>query len=296
MNKNVKNMLSLLMSLVCIAAVFVFILLFQSDALPENTMIGISCLLFLILGLSFVLPYIRRKKREKEMRLRQAEQIPEEQKDSKILYLRPFHVDNTGIPATDYGGKTYYTVESILCAFMAKYGVPIAIGKPQERLQPLGAVRRYASNETWQDVVTGYLEEAKYVILYVDFTPGVLWEINKVLKHYREKLILVPRLHNIHSGRTIWLFLLSYFVFLYPLFRLFRRSLFFKRMRRGKTYYQEWDRVMQDVMPPGTINDSIAAVHFIDGNPVPYTAKDATLEAQLTAIVQAVVDKMKGNE
>ena len=205
-------------------------------------------------------------------------------------------IKNDGIPATDYGGKTYYTVESILCAFMAKYGVPIAIGKPQERLQPLGAVRRYASNETWQDVVTGYLEEAKYVILYVDFTPGVLWEINKVLKHYREKLILVPRLHNIHSGRTIWLFLLSYFVFLYPLFRLFRRSLFFKRMRRGKTYYQEWDRVMQDVMPPGTIDDSIAAVHFIDGKPVAYTAKDATLEAQLTAIVQAVVDKMKGNE
>jgi len=224
--------------------------------------------------------------------------IPEESADSKILYLRPFHVDNTAISPTDYDGKTYYTIESLLCAFMKKYGMPIAIGKPREKLQPLGAARTYASDQDWKGVVKNYLEESRYVILYVDFTDGVKWEINEVLHHYLDKLILVPRMYHVQGAR--WekasIFLDGLTLFIYPLVKFIHRTLWFRKSRRGKKYYQTWDREMCDVIPPGFIDDRTAALIFRQGKPVPYLIDQATLEKQFTAIVSAVRDKMKEDE
>lgn len=225
-------------------------------------------------------------------RMKQAELDPNEDVDSKILYLRPFHVDNTKIRPIEYDGVTYRTMESLLCAFMKKYGMPIAIGKPQERLQPLGAARTYASDDEWKDVVRGYLEEASYVILYVDFTPGVKWEIENVLNGYLDKLILVPKLFNVRAGKFEAFFTYDVMIIFYPLYKLLHKSWIFRRIRRGWRYYRMWDKEMSQVMPKKCVDDRSTAVRFKNGKPIVYRAKDATIEKQFTAIARAVKDAM----
>lgn len=285
-----------------IAAMIVFFTLLGLsdflDALPPVFIVFPACALLLMLYFCWIRPWLKRKQQEKQQRIRQASLIPEESADSKILYLRPFHVDNTAIPPTDYNGKTYHTIEALLCAFMSKYGMPIAIGKPQEKLQPLGAARTYASNNDWKNVVKNYLEESQFVILYVEFTDGVKWEINEVLHHYLDKLILVPKMYHRQGVRwekaTLFLDGLTFFV--YPLVKFIHRNLRFRKIRRGKAYYKTWDQEMSDVLPPGFIDDRTAALIFRQGKPVPYLIDEATLEKQFTAIASAVRDKMKEDE
>lgn len=279
-----------------IAALVAFcVICFGLDFLSEELLAVLSVLILLVLAAFLIRPHLRRRREEIQLRMQQANINPESDPDSSILYLRPFHLDNTGISPTDYDGKTYYTVESLLCAFMKRYGLPIAIGKPGEKLQPLGAVRIYTHDLDWKSIVRDCMEKAQCVILYVEFTEGVKWEINEVLQEYLDKLILVPKIYHAHGSQyeKASLFLGEFALISYPLTKFFHRNLLFLKSRRGRKYYRTWDREMCSAIPPGFIDDRTAAIIFCDGKPVPYLVEEATIEEQFEAIAAAVLDKMK---
>jgi hypothetical protein len=57
------------------------------------------------------------------------------------------------------------TFEEFLHERLSRCGPVIAIGRPDEQAQPLGAPRFWVSNDKWQPVVEELLSESQYVIM-----------------------------------------------------------------------------------------------------------------------------------
>ncbi len=94
-----------------------------------------------------------------------------------ILYLRPFDYDlhNTL--------DQMRSEERLLTSFFKRLGPVIAIGKPGEQLQPVGAPRIYLG-DTWQEVVVNLMNQAKLIIIACpqDVHQGTWWEIEESIK------------------------------------------------------------------------------------------------------------------
>ena len=56
----------------------------------------------------------------------------------------------------------------------------MAIGKPGEKLPPLGAARMYTTDDQWQQKVLEFLDKAQLIVVILSFTPSVAWEIEQV--------------------------------------------------------------------------------------------------------------------
>lgn len=232
--------------------------------------------------------YFRRIRRlRREQAEEEWDETPENLSDS-ILYLRPFMVDHRKITPINYGGDMYASVEAVLCEALKKSGRPVAIGIPGEQLQPLGAKRIYATDETWKDTVSAYLDKAQHVVLYADFTPGVVWEIEQTMARVRDKLILIPRVYNRQAGLLRYPLMGSVLTMLYPLYKLIFDTLWIPRLRRGRKYYREWDRTLGPHLNGLRLTDRISAIVFEGGKPVPFYAANGSIEAQMDAILRAV--------
>jgi hypothetical protein len=118
-----------------------------------------------------------------------------------ILYLRPFRSD---VGAFDRGtswfrmlfGRTGGTAERSLRFALGELGPMVAIGRPREKLPPLGAARLYvAKADDWQKVVEGLAATARLVVVRVGPTKGFEWEIRHLLERSdpRRVLVYVPR-------------------------------------------------------------------------------------------------------
>lgn len=232
--------------------------------------------------------YVRRiRSLRREQTEAQWDESPENIGQS-ILYLRPFMVDHRKTTPMCCGSDVYASVEAVLCAALGKTGKPVAIGTPGEKLQPLGAKRIYATDDTWKEIVSSYLDKAQHVVLYADFTPGVLWEIEQAMARVRDKLILIPRVYNRRASLLRYPLMVSALILLYPVYRLAFNTLWIPRLRRGVRYYREWDRTLGKQLDGLKLNDRISAIIFRDGKPVPFYAQDGAIESQMDAIIQAV--------
>jgi hypothetical protein len=69
--------------------------------------------------------------------------------------------------------------EEQLAATVAPIGPMVAIGRPGERLPKPGAVRAYAGDEEWREVVDNWLSISRLVILRAGATEGLWWEIKR---------------------------------------------------------------------------------------------------------------------
>jgi hypothetical protein len=74
----------------------------------------------------------------------------------------------------------------------------IAIGRPGERLQPLGASRDYLTGGDWQSAVTATIGDAALVVFVLGASESLLWEFRKTIETHgkRRTLIVVPPLRD----------------------------------------------------------------------------------------------------
>ena len=87
---------------------------------------------------------------------------------------------------------TLTSPEQELAFIFQRVGPVVAIGKPGERLPELGAARVYVSHESWQQTVLEMLERSSLVLARVGASPGVLWELDRVLSlAERSKVVLL---------------------------------------------------------------------------------------------------------
>lgn len=231
-----------------------------------------------------------------------------------ILYLRPFKTDANDVVSKRENGKKVYksnpikkyrnsfgtilyrgerhtNFESILCKALNDEGIPVAIGDPGEKIRNVipetGASRIYTDDETWKEVVESYFVNAKAVVLYVDFTRGVIWEIDQAVNKYSDKVIFVPKLYNKHlSRRKLVLFCVLAPLLFIPFYYFGVIRLVFPTLRRGRKYYKEWADTFGF-----SINDKVCAVTYQDGKPVLHYTKNGKIDRQLGGIVNTLRGK-----
>jgi hypothetical protein len=135
-----------------------------------------------------------------------ASEWPRPTRDSSrvVLYLRSFVDDESGrgthllpllIPAL-------FTHEEQLAAAFEHLGRFEAIGMPAEALPPIGAARRQVDRDTWRVEVAAMMDAARLIIIRAGATPGLQWEIEKVvaLNRPRDTMLLVPHSQDAYTA------------------------------------------------------------------------------------------------
>jgi hypothetical protein len=110
------------------------------------------------------------------------------------LFLRPFRDDQIRIRRASRNlfstifdlGRVPATLDELMLERLDGRGDLIAIGNPQDRagvarLSPWGAQRLYVDDAHWQQTVTKLARDADRIVLCIDASDGVRWEIAHVL-------------------------------------------------------------------------------------------------------------------
>ena len=317
---------TLLFVLLLLIVAFALLISDVLDSLPLYQQYIILGICFGI-GILALIPYLIIRMRKARVISEEQDQLQKERNsavneidpEQSILYLRPFKADANEIHAVKHGGhktirrskfkkfinsfdsvryngKTYSNIEELICEMLKGKGIPVAIGDPNEAAMgsgiSIGAQRVYETDETWKDKVDFFLTRSKMVILYVDFTDGVKWELNRAINQYQDKVVFVPKLYNKRNKALEFLSVMDVLFFLFmPVYHIKYKTFVFPRLRRGCAYYKSWRKTFGF-----DINDRICAVRIIDGEPVLYRANTGLIEDQLDAAHSAITEynNMKG--
>jgi hypothetical protein len=133
-----------------------------------------------------------------------------------VLLLRSF-ADDRGLEGWDSQALYTETFERAVGRVFRPFGPFVAIGKPGERLAPIGAARTYASDEEWQTKALDLMRSSKIILMLAGTTEGLKWELERIVQegHHRKLLLLMPpvsdaqrraRLNSLGSGLigTMW--------------------------------------------------------------------------------------------
>jgi hypothetical protein len=107
-----------------------------------------------------------------------------------ILFLRSFTDDRVRLRSPRRSplrwvlrlGEPRPWLDHVLLEEATPIGPVIAIGAP-DRSPPFGIARTFASNEDWQPLVSGLMAQAQVIVLTIDKTEGISWEIENVFSH-----------------------------------------------------------------------------------------------------------------
>ena len=125
-----------------------------------------------------------------------------------ILYLRSFGLDEvaarTETTASEYLlGHIRRVPEQDLVYILRKCGPVIAIGRPNERLPPLGAARFYVSEDRWQEKVTDVVKVSQLIVWATRVTEGLRWEFRHLVKNADpRKIVLWTHPHLLNLGES----------------------------------------------------------------------------------------------
>jgi hypothetical protein len=121
-----------------------------------------------------------------------------------VLYLRSFKTDTALATSPDLPGNPLkillsrrgLTREEHLIRYFGRHGKVVTIGRPGERVPPLGAQRGYITGPDWQTTVSRLIRNAHLVILSATPTPGTVWEFVETLHVIRSPRRLVLLAHG----------------------------------------------------------------------------------------------------
>lgn len=109
-----------------------------------------------------------------------------------VLILREFKDDTLATP----GHRLGRTFEYFFAGELDRIGPAISVGKPGERLAPLGASRDYLADPDWKRAVARLIDEAGVVVFLLGNSESVEWELRTVVNARGNQglLIVVPPL------------------------------------------------------------------------------------------------------
>jgi hypothetical protein len=118
-----------------------------------------------------------------------AGQLARQTSAAPIVFLRSFADDQARVKIPWRGpldflldqGRSPDSVDQILVYEFGRYGPVKALGKPGERRPPFGAERIYSDHETWQQKISALIDAACAVVLVVDQSAGLRWELEQSL-------------------------------------------------------------------------------------------------------------------
>lgn len=134
----------------------------------------------------------------KKLRVPPIDLVLKQDTRAPIVYLRSFlfdgclSQDDSREYAASFGiSLPYASEEEKITKCFFEIGPVIAIGNPKEALPELGAIRLYVSHDDWKTVVTDLIQRARFVILRIGTTKGLVWEIDNVIKNCAPEVVLL---------------------------------------------------------------------------------------------------------
>jgi hypothetical protein len=133
-----------------------------------------------------------------------AAQLRERDRRAPVLILRQFRDDFLESGKMSFGGTP--TFEHFVAAELNRVGPVVAIGRPGERVQPLGAARDYLDNVDWRGPVGTTMVDAALVVLILGDSESVLWEFRTAIetRGKMRTLIVVPPLPDRSELGSRW--------------------------------------------------------------------------------------------
>jgi len=108
-------------------------------------------------------------------------------KRAPVLYLRAFSFDEQESAER----LSRRTDEEVLVSALRGIGPVITIGRPDEQLPLLGAIRIYCSDGDWQRTVNELISKSQLLAINASTTPGLLWEIKAAVSSAGPSRILI---------------------------------------------------------------------------------------------------------
>ena len=103
-----------------------------------------------------------------------------------ILYLRAFYEESA--PKVTYHDKP--GIDEALAKVLKNVGPLVALGKPSDKQLPLGAIRVYFDQDTWQENVKTLMSMSKLVVIQAGHSRGLEWEIATAIKCLQPQQLL----------------------------------------------------------------------------------------------------------
>jgi hypothetical protein len=119
-----------------------------------------------------------------------------------VLILREFDDDALGVARFNPGPS----FEHFFAAELDRIGPTVSVGRPGERLAPLGASRDYLDGPDWQTRVSTMIEDAAVAAFLLGDSENLLWEFRKAMAtRGRERaLVIVPPLPDRAELQRRW--------------------------------------------------------------------------------------------
>jgi hypothetical protein len=120
-----------------------------------------------------------------------------------VLFLRAFRDDQVPLRAPKIAlfglvleiGRRSNSLDQLLLDEATPYGPVVGLGSPTDKRPPYGAARGYFTPETWQDAVSQLAASSAFIVICIDATAGVWWEVEQLVgRHLGKTLFLIhPR-------------------------------------------------------------------------------------------------------
>lgn len=130
-----------------------------------------------------------------------------------ILFLRAFRDDLVTLPPYNYllmskiinDYSRARTLDHILLEEGTLYGPVVALGNPKDPIPPYGVARQYVNDVDWQTSIKRLSQDAKGVVLCVDDTEAVWWEIEHLAETLIAKVLFIvhPKFRGLKENRRI---------------------------------------------------------------------------------------------
>jgi hypothetical protein len=134
--------------------------------------------------------------------LKTAYELQREDSRAPVFLLRSFRDDQVSLSQAPLPfalkffdpGAEVQTLEALTLRRMTAIGPVIATGNPGDAVPPIGAARAYLQDQEWQTTVGSLIAKANIVVMSLDDTPGVRWELRELAaqRALRRTLIIVP--------------------------------------------------------------------------------------------------------
>ncbi|WP_329343339.1 hypothetical protein OG866_42965 [Streptomyces sp. NBC_00663] len=126
-----------------------------------------------------------------------------------VLYLRSFVDDEEAARTGDIPlpGMLQFagieTREELFATVLGAFGPVVAVGRPDERLPPMGAVRLYFPSDAWQSAVAQLMEQSRLVVIRLGEGEQLWWEFDHAVRHVPpEKVLAVLPGQPLPAGLT----------------------------------------------------------------------------------------------
>ena len=178
----------------------------------------VAIILGIYLAITMIIPWLvavlaRLAVQRAENRMRTSlEEIQHKDERAPVLFLRSFLNDKVPLSRTKRSLKQWLldgagsldTLDMMILAEGTRIGPTVALGNPDDPAPPYGVARGYFDHDNWKEAVMGLCERSAAIVLVLDKTEGVEWEIGHIAgKKYLSKTLFLLAPEDVGAERGI---------------------------------------------------------------------------------------------